>query len=276
MNAMLEIKKRILLTLAFVLVAAGSPSVWAAGAAGKLERAPVDLRDAASLQSGAKIFVNNCLNCHSASMMRYSRLSDLGLTEEQIRENLLFTADKVGEMMNIGMTRKDAKEWFGVAPPDLTVIARARGADWLYTYMRSFYRDSASLTGWNNLLFDRVAMPHVMWTLSGQAELDVKEFKTEAAAIAAKLQTRAYSRLDTAGEGDAKRYLLKTTRVAAAGTQSAAQYDQTVRDLVNYLVWMGEPDQLFRKHVGIVVLFVLLILLVLTWALYKNFWKDVH
>jgi ubiquinol-cytochrome c reductase cytochrome c1 subunit len=258
--------------LALMLSAAASAS----SGPGKLDSAPVDLRNAASLQSGAKIFINYCLNCHPASMMRYNRLRDLGLTEEQIRENLLFSAAKVGEMMNVGLTRKDAKESFGAAPPDLSVIARSRGADWLYTYLRAFYRDPDSLTGWNNLVFERVAMPHALWTLSGQAALEVREFKSEEEAIAAKLQTRSFSRLETSGAGDDVRHLLKTTRIATPGSQTAAQYDATVGDLVNYLVWMAEPDQLFRKHVGIVVLFVLLVLLVLTWALYKNFWKDVH
>ena len=253
-----------------------STAVLAATGPGKLDHASIDLRDAASLQSGAKVFVNYCLNCHAASMMRYNRMRDLGISELQIKDNLLFTADKVGEMMNVGMTRKDAKEWFGAPPPDLSVLARARGADWLYTYLRSFYRDSTTTTGWNNLVYDRVAMPHALWTLSGQAALDVREFKTEAAAIAAKLQTRNFSRIDASGEGEAKLYLLKSTKIEIPGPQSAAQFDATVRDLVNYMVWMSEPDQIYRKQIGIVVLFVLLILLLLTRALYKNFWKDVH
>lgn len=253
-----------------------STAVLASTGPGKLDHAPIDLRDAASLQSGAKVFVNYCLNCHAASMMRYNRMRDLDLTEDQIRENLLFTADKVGEMMNVGMTRKDAKEWFGTPPPDLSVLARARGADWLYTYLRSFYRDSTTATGWNNLVYDRVAMPHALWTLSGQAALEVREFKTEDEAISAKRQMRSYSRIDASGEGEARLYLLKSTKIANPGPQSTAQYDATVRDLVNYLVWMSEPDQIYRKQLGIVVLFVLLVLLLLTRSLYKNFWKDVH
>jgi ubiquinol-cytochrome c reductase cytochrome c1 subunit len=279
MSAMTQAAKIFSRALAcFTLVVAPifATTAFASSEEGKLDHAPIDLRDAASLQSGAKVFVNYCLNCHAASMMRYNRLRDLGLSDTQIKDNLLFTADKVGEMMNVGMTRKDAKEWFGAAPPDLSVLARARGADWLYTYLRSFYRDPATPTGWNNLLFERVAMPHALWPLSGQAALDVREFKTDEAAIAAKVQTHTYSRIDESGEGEAKVFLLKTTKVVTPGAQTSAQYDTTVRDLVNYLVWMSEPDQLYRKHVGIVVLYVLLILLVLTFALYKNFWKDVH
>src|SRR5216683_432664 len=160
-----------------VLLALAAPLALAAEEAVRLDSAPIDPRDVASLQSGARSFVNYCLNCHSAGMMRYHKLLDLGLTEQQVKDNLLFTADKIGELMNVAMTRKDAKEWLGTAPPDLSVIARARGPDWLYTYMRSFYRDPESATGWNNMVFERVAMPHVLWTLSGQQVQVERKFK---------------------------------------------------------------------------------------------------
>ncbi len=248
----------------------------AAAEAPALDHMSVDVRNEASVQSGARTFVNYCLSCHSASMLRYNRLEDIGLTEEQIKDNLLFTAEKVGEVMNVAMSRGDAKLWFGAAPPDLTVIARTRGADWLYTYLRSFYRDPATPTGWNNLLFERVAMPHVLWTLQGQQTLEVKEFKTEDEAQAAKLQSRSFSVLGEHGEGSAKRYLLRTTHVETPGQLSPVQYDATVHDLVNFLVWMGEPAQETRKAIGIVVLLFLGMLLVLTWLLYKSFWKDIH
>lgn len=242
----------------------------------KLDSAPIDVRDVASLQAGARTFVNYCLSCHSASMMRYNELESLGLTESQIKNNLLFTADKVGELMNVAMTKKDAKDWFGAAPPDLSLIARSRGADWLYTYLRAFYRDPKTATGWNNLAFPNVAMPHVLWTLSGPAVLDEREFKTEHEAEAAKLQTRTFSLIEESGEGADKRYVLKTTKVEKAGTLTPLQYDTTVRDLVNFLVWMSEPNQVLRKQVGIVVTLALLVLVVLTFLLYKEFWKDVH
>ena len=124
--------------------------------------------------------MNYCLNCHSASLMRYNRLEELGLTESQIKDNLLFTGDKVGEMMTVAMTKKDAKEWFGAAPPDLSVIARSRSADWLYTYLRTFYRDPRTATGWNNLVFPNVAMPHVLWTLQGERVLKEEPVKDSA------------------------------------------------------------------------------------------------
>ena len=138
-----------------------------------LDHAPNLMNDQAALQSGAKLFVNYCLNCHSASSMRYSRLHDLGLTEDQIKQNLLFTGDKVGELMRVAMTSKDAKEWFGAAPPDLSVIARAKsgergsGADYIYTYLRTYYQDDARPTGWNNLAYPNTAMPHILWQLQG-------------------------------------------------------------------------------------------------------------
>ena len=242
----------------------------------KLDAAPIDVRDIASLQAGARTFVNYCLSCHSASMMRYNRLHDLGLSDAQIKDNLLFAGDKIDDLMMVAMTRKDAKDWFGVAPPDLSVIARSRGADWLYTYLRTFYRDPKAVSGWNNLAFPNVAMPHVLWTLSGQSVLDEREFKTEHEAEAAKLQSRAYSVIEESGEGAERRYLLKTTKLATAGSLTPVEYDAVARDLVNFLVWMSEPNQVFRKQVGILVTLVLLVLLVLTYLLYKEFWKDVH
>jgi ubiquinol-cytochrome c reductase cytochrome c1 subunit len=261
--------------LAAAVLALALPAAAAEGP-GQLDRMSADVRDEASLQSGARTFVNYCLNCHSAAMMRYNRLQDIGLTEEQIKDNLLFATDKVGDLMNMAMSRKDAKEWFGAAPPDLSVIARTRGTDWLYTYLRTFYRDPSTVTGWNNLVFERVAMPHVLWTLQGQPALEIREFKTEHEAEAAKIQARSFSVLSEQGEGDARRYLLRTTRVETPGELSPVQYDAVIRDLVNFLAWMGEPAQETRKGIGIVVLLFLGVLLVLTWLLYKSYWKDVH
>ena len=270
---MMAAARRLLAVLAVVISLPAS----AAEGGPQLDHMDVDVRDAASLQAGARDFVNYCLNCHSASMMRYNRLRDIGLTEEQIKDNLLFTADKVGEMMSVAMSRKDAKDWFGAAPPDLSVIARTRGADWLYTYLRAFYQDPSTVTGWNNLVFERVAMPHVLWTLQGQPVLESREFKTEREAEAARIQSGRISVLAEEGGEDAKRYVLKTIRVDSPGQLSAQQYDALVRDLVNYLVWMGEPAQQTRKTVGIVVLLFLgLLLLPLTWLLYKAYWKEVH
>ncbi|OGA03803.1 MAG: hypothetical protein A3I00_08345 [Betaproteobacteria bacterium RIFCSPLOWO2_02_FULL_64_12] len=246
----------------------------------KLGRAPIDVRDTHSLQSGARAFINYCLNCHAAGLMRYNRMRDLGLTDDQIKDNLLFTAEKVGQLMDIAMTREDARQWFGTVPPDLSVIARSRGADWLYTYLLSFYRDPASANGWNNLVFNRVAMPHALWQLQGDSVLDVREFKSKEEAEAAQNQSRAFALVEEAapqaGAKEAPRFLLKTTRIDRPGSMTQIQYDETVRDLVNYLVWMSEPNQVFRKQLGIVVVFFCAILIFITWFLYKEFWKDVH
>ena len=225
---------------------------WSAGVKTPLERAPINPHDKASLQRGAQIFVNHCLNCHGAAAMRYGRLTDLGLTEQQIRENLLFTAEKVGESMSTALDPKVAKAAFGIVPPDLSLIARSRSADWLYTYMRSFYRDPASKTGWNNTVFPNVAMPHVLWQLQGQRRLEI--VKTE--------------------EGGHHGEQQKWSEISK-GTMSATEYDTTVRDLVNFLVWAGEPNALHRKPIGIVVLFVLGVLFILAYLLKKEYWKDV-
>ncbi len=221
----------------------------------RLDAAPIDPRDLTSLQAGARTFVNYCLNCHSASLMRYSKLEEIGLTEQEIKDNLLFTGEKIGEVMNVAITRKDAKDWFGAPPPDLSVIARSRGADWLYTYLRGFYRDPKTATGWNNVVFPNVAMPHVLWMLQGQQVL-----KEEPAKAGEKEGEGAPAKLE----------------LAVPGRLSPVAYDVVVRDLVNYMVWMSEPEARVRKRVGVVVLFCLGILVVLTYALYKEFWKDVH
>jgi ubiquinol-cytochrome c reductase cytochrome c1 subunit len=192
----------------------------------RLDHAPIDPRDVVSLQSGARTYANYCLGCHGLQYMRYNRLADLGLTEAQIRDNLMFTADKVGETMKAALSVKDGKTWFGVPPPDLSVVSRSRGADWLYTYLRTFHRDPKSAHGWNNKVFPNAAMPHALWKV--QAE------------------------------------------------QSAVQYDATVRDLVNFLVYVGEPSALARKNIGIVVLFVLGVLFILAYMMKKAFWKDVR
>jgi ubiquinol-cytochrome c reductase cytochrome c1 subunit len=240
----------------------GSPlSAQASEAEIKLEAAPIDVRDTASLQAGARTFVNYCLNCHSASLLRYNRLVDIGLTEQQIKENLLFTADKVGEMMTIAMTKKDASDWFGPAP-DLTLIARSRGADWLWNYFRGFYRDTNSPTGWNNTVFLGVGMPHVLWQLQGDRVL-----KEEAVRDGAGREVKD-------GHGN----VMKTMKLetVAPGTLSAVEYDIVIRDLVNFMTWMAEPNQVLRKQAGIWVIFFLAVLVALSYALYKEFWKDVH
>lgn len=219
----------------------------------QLDRANIDSRDAISIQRGARVFVNYCLNCHAASAMRYNRLTDLGLTEQQIKENLMFTADKVGDPMTISAGRKDQRQWFGVEPPDLSVVARSRGTDWLYTFLRTFYRDEKRPSGWNNLAFPNVGMPHALWQLQGSQVL-----KTESE------------------EHDGHKVEHKKLVPERPGSLSALEYDKLTRDLVNFLSYMGEPEKTKRLQIGIVVLLFLLLLLVPAWLLKREYWKDVH
>ena len=217
-------------------------AVFSAEAGYRLDRSPHEPTDLVSLQAGARTYVNYCLGCHGAQHVRYNSLTDLGLTEDQIRDNLLFTGEKVGDMMRTPMRPQDAKKIFGVAPPDLSTIARVRGPDWLYTYLRTFYRDPKTVTGWNNAVFTNVAMPHALWQLQGE---------------------RGYDREK------------REWRELSKGTMSPTEYDTLVRDLVNFLSYVSEPKAQFRKAVGVVVLFVLGVLLLLTWLLKREFWKDV-
>jgi ubiquinol-cytochrome c reductase cytochrome c1 subunit len=233
----------------------------AAGAEGVAwDKAPNKTTDLASLQNGAKLFVNYCLNCHSAAYMRYNRLRDIGLTEKQIKENLLFASDKVGDTMKASIDPKQAKEWFGGNPPDLTVIARSRaaagqgtGADYLYTYLRTYYRDETKATGWNNLAFPNVGMPHVLWELQGS-------------------RRPIYETHQDHGH-EVKTF--KGWEQITSGTMSSLAYDQTIGDLVGYLQWMGEPSQNTRVQVGVWVLLFLGVFSVIAWRLNASFWKDI-
>ena len=208
----------------------------------ELSKAPVDLTDNLSLQRGAKIFTNYCLNCHSAKYMRYSNLQDIGLSAETIKNDLLFTGNKIGDTMSVNMSMKDSKKWFGAAPPDLSVVARSRGADWIYSYMRGFYRDPTRPMGWNNTVYVNSAMPHILWELEGEKILNPKTKKLEK---------------------------------FSSGKLNAKEYDATIADLTNYLVYMSEPDQLKRKKIGYYVIGFLLLLLFLTIKLKKEYWRDI-
>jgi ubiquinol-cytochrome c reductase cytochrome c1 subunit len=205
-----------------------------------LDKAKIDLNDQNSLQRGARNFVNYCLNCHSADYMRYNRLSDIGLSEAEIKNNLLFTSDKVGEPMKISMDPQEAKKWFGANPPNLSVTARSRGKDWIYSYLRTFYLDDTRELGWNNLVYPNAAMPHVLWELQG---------------------TQTYE--------DNKLSLIES------GTLSPEEYDQFALDITNYMVFMGEPAKLVRHKIGYFVIGFLVILLILVINLKREFWRDI-
>ena len=227
------------------------PTLAAASATGiHLDKAPVDLKDKVSLQRGAKLFTARCLACHSAAAMRYNRLRDIGMTEETIKKDLELPEDvKLGSTMQAAMDANAAKLAFGVAPPDLGVIARSRSADWLYTYLRTFYTDSSRASGWNNLAFPSVGMPHVLADLQGEQKLLIESH---------------------AGHETRKLVLDKP------GSLTPAEYDAAVGDLVNYLVYMSDPSKMVRPGLGYLVLAFLAALFVLVYALKKEIWKDVH
>ena len=261
--------------LAALSIAAGmAGSALAAGGADlRLEHASVNRLSAESLQRGARTFTNYCLNCHSAKYLRYNRLTDLGLSETLIQDNLMFAGDKIGETMTVAMTAKDAKAWFGAPPPDLTLEARVRGTDWLFNYFLAFYRDDASPTGWNNLVFPNVGMPHVLWTVGGTNRLVTREFagheEAEAAALAAK-------RLVKVGPAPGGKYLVQTVEVETPGELSPDQYRAFVADLVNYMDYMAEPAKNKRINLGLYVLLYLGVLFVFAYWLKREYWKDVH
>jgi len=224
-----------------------SGTALASGAGYPLDKAPVDLSNTVSLQRGAAAFQGYCSGCHSLVYMRYSRLTDIGLSEDQIKKTLLPVGGKIGDTMGIPMRPDDAKTWFGVRPPDLSVEARSRGADWIYTYLRTFYRDDSRPTGWNNLVYERSAMPHVLYQLQGASELEH-------------------------GEGHGTPKLVKVSD----GQLGAAEYDALTGDITNFLAWVAEPARESRERMGFFVIGFLLVLLVLAYNLKKEYWKDVH
>jgi len=243
-----------LIALAFSLVAA---VVQASGDSSAIKQSGADLSDRASLQRGAALFSNYCLGCHSLKYMRYSRIaSDLGLTEEQVMRSLNFTGGKFGDQMTIAMRPDDADKWIGKAAPDLSLISRVRGGpDWIYTYLKSFYRDPSRPLGWNNTLFPNVGMPNVLWELQGvqSAVFDAPHGDHAGAAP-------VFARFEQ----------------VEAGRLNAEQYDQSVRDISNFLQYAGEPAALKRQEIGVWVLLFLAILTMLTWILKNEYWRDVH
>ena len=273
-----------LAVLPTVLLAAGGPEIKYVGVT-------ADRTDIASLQRGARLFVNYCLNCHSAQYMRYNRLTDLNLTEDQIRQNLMFTTDKLGDTMKVAMNPKDAKEWFGAAPPDLSVMARSYSTERLAAYLRSFYQDDSRETGWNNMVSPNIGMPHVLHQLSGVNKLvetvymaDGKELKSdheaEAKAQAAFVAMRTMSSFEHhTDKKDGKvenKYIVRTVANVSPGIMTPVQYDVAVADIVNFMDYVAEPNKAKRIQIGIIMLFLLAFLLAAAIWLKKEFWKDIH
>ena len=249
--------KKILMGFALALGLSGA--AMAAGGGFPLDKAPNRTNDMAALQNGAKLFVNYCLSCHSAAFMRYNRLRDIGLTDKQIAENLTFTTDKIGDTMKASIDPKQAKEWFGANPPDLTLVARSRagaggsGSDYLYTFLRTFYRDPARPTGWNNKVFHNVGMPNPFWQLQGEREPILDKVESHGAEVE----------------------LLKGWKQVMPGTMSEAEFNNNMGDLVAYMQWMAEPAQNSRVRIGVWVLLFLSVFTLVAWRLNAAFWKDV-
>lgn len=230
-----------------MLLAVSIPAFGAGGEA--LERANVNIRDTAAIQRGAQVFVNYCLSCHSASYMRYNRLAeDLDLSEELVMENLVFADVKIGDTMTIAMRPKDAETWLGKTPPDLSLISRSRGADWLFTYLLTFYQDDTG--GWNNLTFPNASMPHVLWQLQG-------------------IQKPVYATHDG-------HEVIDHLVLAKPGLETPEEYEETVRDLVTYLEYLSEPAEVKRKNIGVWVLLFLALFALVSYALKAEYWRDVH
>jgi ubiquinol-cytochrome c reductase cytochrome c1 subunit len=251
--------KKLILILTMALgLAAGAQA--AGDSAIHWDKAPNRTNDLPSLQNGAKLFVNYCLNCHSAAFMRFNRLQDIGISEQQIKDSLLFGDAKVGDTMKAAIDPQQAKEWFGANPPDLTLIARSRsshsgsGADYLYTFLRTFYRDADKPTGWNNLAFPSVGMPHALWELQGD-------------------RAPVFEKTGTPGH---EVQVFTGWQQVSPGTMSSLQYDQAVADLVGFLQWMAEPNQNDRVRVGVWVLIFLGFFTVIAWRLNAAYWKDIN
>ena len=224
-----------------------------AASGGNLQQAGNDLSDKASLQRGAALYMNYCSGCHSLKFLRYSRMADdLGLTEEEVMQNLNFTGAKFGEQIQVAMRDADGTEWFGKMPPDLSLISRVRGSDWIFTYLKSFYLDESRPLGWNNQLFPNVSMPNPLWELQG-------------------LQHAEFGPPDEVGERHPERLV-----VTSAGQLSAEQFDQAVRDITNFLEYAGEPAALKRQAIGVWVILFLVALSFLAYLLKQEYWSDVH
>jgi ubiquinol-cytochrome c reductase cytochrome c1 subunit len=245
-----------------VLLALVPTLVFSAGSNYPLDKAPNLTNDLAALQRGAKLFSNYCLNCHSAESMRYNRMREIGLSDEQIKENLMFATDSVGDTMTIAMDPKDAKKWFGGQPPDLSLIARSRassagtGADYIYTYLRTYYRDPSKPTGWNNMAYPNVGMPHVLWELQGE---------------------RVAKYEDVADPHDESKKIHKFVgfEQVKPGTMTQVEYDQAMADLTSFLVFMAEPVRDDRFRLGVIVLLFFGVFTIFAWRLNAAYWKDI-
>ncbi len=247
------VKKLIVLAAGALFAAAAATPAFAAAEGAALSHAGTDLGDQASLQRGAKLFMNYCSGCHSLKYLRYSRMAeDLGLSEDDVQANLNFIGAKPGEQVRVAMTEADGTKFFGKMPPDLSVTARVRGSDWISAYLKSFYLDETRPVGWNNTVFPNASMPNPLWEMQG-------------------LQHAEYGAADAGGERPVEKLVL-----AQPGSQTPAQFDQTVRDITAFLEYAGEPAALKRQSIGVWVVLFLAFFTFLAWLLKKEYWRDVH
>ncbi len=260
-------KKLTTLLVALVSSVSISSTAMAAGGGDEvLDSVYFNKSDKASLQNGAKLFVNYCLGCHSAGYARYNLVAqDLEIPMFRLKEGIMFTSEKEGDLMKTNMPAEDAKAWFGVTPPDLTLVARVRKPDWIYTYLRGFYQDDSKESGWNNSLFKNVAMPHVMHDLQGVQRLVEEKVSAEELE---KLQSVANPDFNLVG--DAKLELVKP------GQMTPAEFDKAMADITGFLTYLGEPAIMKRESIGIYAIGFMLILLGLCILLKKEYWRDIH
>lgn len=255
-------------------------SMAAGGPAVALEKANIDLHNEAAIQRGAKMFVNHCMGCHSAKYVRNQLMMEQGLTETQIRENLMPGGGKVGDLMTIAMPEDDAAEWFGAAAPDLTNIARIKTGkeDWIYTYMKSFYSDPSRPMGVNNTVFPNVGMPNVLWKLQGIQEAvfryDVSHDGQVAESFDNEADAVAYAEKN--GEGYTLKKVVDRLEMTQKGTMTPAEFDASIRDLSTYLAYISEPMKVERMAMGVKVLIFLLIFSILAYMMKKEWWKEIH
>lgn len=261
-----------LVASAFLLVSLVGGNTFAAGGGDYVvDEVHMNMSDKASLQNGAKLFVNYCLSCHSASYARYNLVAeDLEIPLWQLKENLMFTTEKPGDLMKTTMPPEDAKRWFGVAPPDLSLAARVRNPDWLYTYLRAFYLDESSPSGWNNSLFKNVAMPHAMYELQGVQRYVGKAEKQEHGAMDAHAAGGVVLAEGQKLVGDA------IFEIEKAGKMSPVEFDKAMADLTAFLTYLAEPAQLKRKTIGVFTIGFLILLMLLCIMLKAEYWRDVH
>lgn len=262
-------KKLCILLIAAAFSTTLSSSVMAAGGSAVVDKVSINMSDKAALQNGAKLFVNYCLSCHSAAYARYNRVAeDLEIPVNQLKDSLMFTTEKTGDLMVTTMPAKDSQRWFGITPPDLTLVSRVRKREWVYTYLRAFYQDESSPSGWNNSLFENVAMPHALYELQGVQRLVGKVGDTEHGVADAHASEDAIG--ETRVVGDA------VFELVHPGKLSPQEFDDAMMDLTAFLVYLAEPAQMQRKKIGIFAIAFLIILMGLSYLLKLEYWRDVH